>query len=151
MAATFDILPTVCVLTGAALPKNKIDGLSLARLLADKKAASPRENYHYYYGRELRAVRQGPWKLVFPHQYRSLTGEPGKDGFPGGYTQEKCQLELYHLASDRGESKDVSEQNPEIVKRLQEMAQKMRDQLGDSLTQSSGKEIRPSGKIGKSR
>ena len=151
MAATIDILPTVCELAGAGLPKNKIDGLSLAGLLADENAASPRDRYHYYFGRELRAVRQGPWKLVFPHQYRSLTGEPGKDGFPGGYTQEKCQLELFHLASDRGESKDVSAQNPEIVQRLQKMAQTMRDQLGDSLTQSTGKEIRPSGKIGKSQ
>ncbi|MEC8862192.1 MAG: arylsulfatase, partial [Planctomycetota bacterium] len=60
-------------------------------------------------------------------------------------------LELFHLASDRGESKDVSAQNPEIVQRLQKMAQTMRDQLGDSLTQSTGKEIRPSGKIGKSQ
>ena len=147
MAATIDIVPTLCELTGAEKPKNKIDGVSLVPLLKGTESESPRDTYHYYYGQELRAVRQGPWKLVFPHRYRSLTGKPGSDGLPDGYSQEKCQLGLYHLGSDRNETKDVSAEHPEIVEQLEKVAQAMRVQLGDSLTKTRGMEIRAVGKL----
>jgi arylsulfatase A len=150
MAATIDIVPTLCELAGVEKPRNKIDGVSLVTLLKDASAAPPRDTYHYYYGQELRAVRQGPWKLVFPHQFRSLTGEPGQDGLPAGYSQQKCELGLYHLESDRNETKNVASDHPEIVQQLQELAEAMRAQLGDSLTQTQGMEIRPPGRLNES-
>jgi arylsulfatase A len=148
VAATIDVLPTLVQLAGTQLPTNKIDGKSIWPLLSGVAGAkSPHEAYYYYWIRELQAIRSGPWKLHFPHSYRSLKGEPGMDALPGAYIEKKCELELYDLSSDQGELHNVASAHPDIVKRLQELADAMRGQLGDSLTGQHGSEIRPSGEI----
>ena len=148
LAATIDVLPTLAYLAGADLPTNKIDGLNIWPLLAgDEQQRTPHESYYYYWGRELHAVRSGPWKLHFPHEYRSLVGKPGADGKPGPYKTVSCGLELYNLEDDISESKDVAAQNEEVVKRLEELAVRARHELGDMLTKKQGAEIRPAGKL----
>lgn len=148
VAATIDVLPTLAYLAGAKLPKERIDGENVWSLLAgDSSAKSPHQAYYYYWGKELQAVRSGPWKLHFPHTYRSLAGAPGKDGSPGPYKELQCGLELYNLSEDIGESKNVAEQNPQVVARLQELAATMRNDLGDALTKSVGNGARPAGKL----
>ena len=54
-------------------------------------------------------------------------------------------LELYDLASDIGEQHNVIDRHPDVVKCLQILAEKARDDLGDSLTQREGKNRRPPG------
>ncbi len=148
IAATIDILPTVAHLTGAPLPTRKIDGKNIWPLLAGEPGVkSPHEAFYYYWGRELQAVRSGPWKLHFPHDYRSLTGAPGQNGQPGGYTNQRCGLELYNLESDLGERHNVADQHPEVVQRLQELADAMRQELGDSRTGRQGQSVREPGRI----
>jgi arylsulfatase A-like enzyme len=148
IAATIDIVPTVARLTGAKLSENTIDGKDIWPLISSAEGAkSPHEAYYYYWGRELHAVRSGKWKLHFPHEYRSLTGEPGRDGLPGGYTQAKCGLELYDLEADVGEKRDVAGEHPDVVKRLTALADKMRDELGDTLAGRQGNGLRPSGQL----
>jgi hypothetical protein len=64
--------------------------------------------FYCYYGRELRAVRDRRWKLVLPHEYRSLDGKPpGSDGDSVTYKQIRSGEELYDLKNDIGEKKDV--------------------------------------------
>ncbi len=148
VAGTIDILPTLAGLAGAELPTQKIDGKDIWPILSGHAdAQSPHEAFYYYWGKELHAVRSGSWKLHFPHEYRSLSGEPGKDGLPGPYQQLKCGLELYNLDDDIGERRDVAAQNPQVVKRLEVLADKMRLQLGDSLTKIEATEIRPAGQL----
>jgi arylsulfatase A-like enzyme len=148
IAATIDIVPTVARLTGAKLSANTIDGRDIWPLISGEPAAkSPHEAYYYYWGRELHAVRSGKWKLHFPHAYRSLTGTPGRDGLPGGYSEAKCGLELYDLEADVGEKHDVAAANPEVVKRLTALADEIRGELGDTLTGRPGKGLRPSGQL----
>ncbi len=148
VAATIDVLPTLAYLAGAALPKERIDGENIWPLLVgDPATPTPHAAYYYYWGKELHAVRSGPWKLHFPHSYRSLAGQPGKDGQPGPYKEAKCGLELYNLDEDIGESKNVAEQNPEVVKQLQVLSDHMRTDLGDALTKVNGTGIRPAGKL----
>ena len=146
---TIDILPTVASLIGADLPKHKIDGKDIWPLMAAKPGAkSPHEAlYFYYHQNDLEALRSGRWKLIFPHQYRSLTGTPGRDGKSGGYSQVMSGLELYDLENDIGEEHDVAEQHPDVVKRLQALGEKARDDLGDRLTKRKGKNRRPAGRI----
>ena len=103
--------------------------------------------YFYYKQNDLEALRAGKWKLILPHTYRSLTGKPGKDGRPAGYTQVKSGLELYDLKNDISEKHDVAEQHPEVVKRLQALAEKAREDLGDRLTKRKGKNRRPAGRV----
>ncbi len=69
------------------------------------------------------------------------------DGKPAPYKELKCGLELYNLETDIGESTDLSANHPEVVTRLTQLADKIRAELGDSLTQKSGTELRPAGKL----
>ena len=75
-AMTIDLLPTIAKLIGTHLPKHKIDGKDISALLTGD-GKSPREAYYFYYGNQLQAVRQGKWKLHFPHGYRTMAGKPG--------------------------------------------------------------------------
>jgi arylsulfatase A-like enzyme len=148
-AMTIDLLPTIAKLTGGKLPAHKIDGLDIWPLLAgDSSAKNPHEAYFFYYAQnELQAVRSGDWKLFFPHKARSMQGqEPGKDGIPGKYKQLPVGLELYHLGDDLGETRNVAAENPEVVQRLQALAEKAREDMGDSLTKRVGKGSREPGR-----
>jgi len=147
MAATIDLLPTIAAVTGAPLPEKPIDGVNLLPLLEGKRNADPRDHYLYYYGGELQAVRQGKWKLHFPHKYRSYLGvEPGQNGNPGPYASGQTGLELYDLEHDIGETKNVATRHPEVVEQLKALAERARLELGDSLTQTKGRGVRPPGR-----
>ena len=147
IAATIDLLPTIAAVTGAPLPEKPIDGVNLLPLLEGKENVNPRDHYLYYYGGELQAVRQGRWKLHFPHKYRSYSGvEPGKNGDPGPYASGQTGLELYDLEQDIGETKNVAARFPEVVERLRALAETARLELGDSLTSAKGRGVRPPGR-----
>ena len=139
LAATIDILPTVARLTGGTLPEHPIDGKDIWPLMSGVPGATtPHDAYYYYWGNHLQAIRSGDWKLHFPHAYRSLTGEPGRDGRPNGYTQQNTGLALFNLADDIGETTDVKDQHPDVVKRLQSLAETARTDLGDSASKQKG-------------
>ncbi len=146
LASTIDVLPTVASLIGAKLPNLPIDGHDISPLLfGDDNAASPHASFYYYYGAgELQAVRDRQWKLVLPHKYRSLEGQPGgTGGRPAPYRMLTATAQLFDLKADPGELVDVSGQFPEQVKRLQGKAEQARDDLGDSLTERVGRGVRP--------
>jgi arylsulfatase A len=145
---TIDLLPTIAKWNGGTLPEHKIDGLDASDLIQGKPdAKSPHESYALYYGNELQAVRAGDWKLVLPHTYRNFVGPPGADGKPNGYKQTKTELALYNLRDDVGEAKDVQLEHPEIVAKLQQLAEAYRADLGDSLQKKPGTGKRPPGKL----
>jgi arylsulfatase A-like enzyme len=148
-AMTIDILPTVAELCGGTLPDHKIDGKSILPLVkGEPDAKSPHEAYFMYYGKELQAVRMGKWKLHFPHGYRTLAGRPGgTGGIPANYTPARIELALFDLENDIGETTDVAEQHPDVVARIQHLAEEMRTDLGDSLTDRQGSGVRPPGRI----
>jgi arylsulfatase A-like enzyme len=148
-AMTIDLLPTIAKLTGAKLPEHPIDGLDIWPLFAgDSAAKNPHEAYYFYYGvNELQAVRSGDWKLFFPHTARSMQGQtPGHDGIPGKYKPLPVALELYNLRDDLGETKNVAAENPEILERLQALAEKAREDMGDKLTARTGSGSRGPGR-----
>ncbi len=150
LASTIDILPTVAALTGAQLPQHKIDGKDIRKLMfAEPNALSPHELFCCYYaGGQLQAVRDRQWKLHFPHAYRTMAGRKGgKDGLPAKYETGRIGLELFDLKHDVGESKNIADQYPEIVARLQQLAEQARDDLGDKLNKRPGSGIRPAGKM----
>lgn len=97
-----DVLPTFADLAGAAIPHafpgrelTPLAGISLAPILAGEIIAK-RPPIHLLYGSD-RGLRDGDWKLV------SFQSQP---------------WELYHIASDRAETKNVAAQHPEIVERM---------------------------------
>ncbi|MGE4620416.1 MAG: sulfatase-like hydrolase/transferase [Planctomycetota bacterium] len=113
-AAHYDILPTVLDACSVPLPDGlKIDGTSfLPELKGAKVKRAPRTVviqahrgdepvlYHNF------MARSGNWKLVHPSAFwnDNFSGEPN--------------FQLYDLSVDPYELKDVSEENPETVRKL---------------------------------
>jgi len=147
MASTLDVLPTLAAITGSSLPALEIDGVSILPLLEGDPSVEPRSVFYFYYGHELRAVREGRWKRVYRHRTRSYQGvDPGMDGYPGPYTFPVVPDALYDLESDVGETRDVSADHPEVVARLDALAEEARATLGDRLTGREGTEVRGPGR-----
>lgn len=149
-AMTIDLLPTFAKLTGAALPKNKLDGKDITPLLlGDTRAKSPQEAYFFYYNdNELQAVRSGDWKLMLPQRYRTLGPHApvARGGKPVAYKLAQLTApQLYHLRDDIGETRDVGTAHPEVVRRLLGLAEKAREELGDG-PKRMGKGVRPVGR-----
>jgi arylsulfatase len=150
LACSIDILPTLAAITGASLPKLKIDGISILPLLQGDKAEMPRRTlYYYYHQNSLEAVQKDYWKLILPHKGISYIGvPPGKDGWPGKTVNvEIKQYELYDLRRDPGERYNVADYYPEIVKDLLSVADEARNDLGDDITKSPGINRRKAGSI----
>jgi arylsulfatase A len=147
---TIDLLPTIARITGANLPSLPIDGRDAWPLLTRQPGAqTPHEAYYFYYQtNELQAVRSGPWKLYFPHTYNTpVDSLPGRDGLPGQSVKVKIQTpELYNLENDISEIHNVAGKHPEIVQRLNALAELAREELGDALTGRDGRGVRPAGK-----
>jgi arylsulfatase A-like enzyme len=95
-----DVLPTVVAAAGGKVdPAWKLDGVDLLPHLTGANASRPHETLYWRYGPQW-AVRHGDWKLVVS---RGGSGEP----------------ELFNLANDLGESKNLASAQPEKVKELQ--------------------------------
>jgi arylsulfatase A-like enzyme len=99
--AFYDFLPTAAELTGQPLPAGvKTDGISIVPALLG--GTMPKREYLYWELHEprfMQAVRMGDWKGI---RYGSLT----------------APMELYDLAKDLQESRDVAAEHPEIVARI---------------------------------
>lgn len=148
-AMTIDLLPTIAALAGAKLPGQKIDGKDIWPLLAGQEGArTPHQALFFYYkSNELQGMRRGKWKLIFPHNYRTMAGKPGgTGGIPTPYSQADAGLELYDLRKDIGETTNVAAEYPEAVARLVKLADRIRAELGDELTKKTGTENRPAAK-----
>jgi arylsulfatase A-like enzyme len=127
---TIDLLPTIAEMIGAKLPGHRIDGKNILPLMLSDDAKSPHKAYYFYNGNQLQAVRQGKWKLHFPHGYRTMAGKPGgTGGIPTNYSQAKIELSLFDLHQDIGESKDLKAEFPDIVTRLSELGKKFDEKL----------------------
>ena len=140
---TIDLLPTLVAYAGGVVVEEpKIDGKNISAVLEARPGAkSPQEAYYFYWGDALHAVTSEKWKLHFPHPYLHII-EGGKDGKPGKGETRKMELSLFDLDTDISESKNVADQNPEVVKKLQMLGDKIREELGDSLTGKKGSQLR---------
>jgi arylsulfatase len=97
VSAFWDFLPTFAELVGTEVPTD-VDGLSLLSTLFGRSDEQARHEYLYweYHGRQ--AVRLGDWK-----GYRTSVDSP---------------IELYDLAADIGETRDVADLHPDVVARI---------------------------------
>lgn len=100
-----DLLPTALAAAGASVdPAWKLDGVNLLPYLSGEKSEKPHETLYWRFGDQW-AVRHGDYKLVV-----------GRDG--------SGQPELYNLAADVSESKNLASEQPEKVKELQALFDK---------------------------
>jgi XdhC and CoxI family len=86
--------------------------------------------------------KAGAAMLVFPDGSQRGTlggGKGGEDGKPVAYKPLKVGLELVDLDADLSETTKVADKHPDVVKRLQALAEQAREDMGDSLTKRVGK------------
>lgn len=148
-AMTIDILPTIAGLIGAKLPDHKIDGLDIWPLMSGQEGArSPHEALYFYWGQTLEAVRSGNWKLHFPHKFRTLAGRPGgSGGIPADYETGEIGLSLFDLENDPAETTDLAAKHPDAVRRLETLADQIRQDLGDAAKKMKGPGVRESDRL----
>ena len=108
VAHIMDIAPTLYAMAGITPPK-KINGISPApiqgRSLADYLGGADGPVHDDYIGWELfgsRAIRKGDWKLLWVNRFN---GTPGK-------------WELFNIARDPAETRDLAEAEPEKLAEL---------------------------------
>ncbi|MEM9144377.1 MAG: sulfatase, partial [Bacteroidota bacterium] len=146
IASTLDFLPTMAHITGAQLPKKKIDGHNIIDLMTENpNAKSPTDAFFYYRGWHLEAVRSGKWKLHLPHTYKQVVPSDegnvhGRKGIPS-----EIGLSLFDLSVDIGEKNNLAQENPEVVEILMTKIDAMKEDLGDDEFSGTGK--RPCGFI----
>jgi arylsulfatase A len=147
-AMTIDLLPTLARLADAAVPTDRIiDGRDIWPLLSNPASATaPHDALYFYWGNELHAIRSGRWKLHLPHPYQSFD-RAGADGAPGAYVRKEIELSLFDLDKDPNESENVAAAHPDAVKHLLAIAERAREDLGDSLTGRVGKNVRSAGSV----
>ncbi len=95
-----DMFPTFAELAGGKGPV-KGDGVSIAPTLLGRATNQTMRDHFYWEAAPQQAVRQGDWKV-----YRAAPDRP---------------VELYNLARDIGESKNLASSNPEIAGKLERM------------------------------
>lgn len=129
--ATFcsiDLLPTLCHLTGTPLPDNEIDGKNVWPLISGEPGAqNPHPSYSVTLGKKMEALMSGDgrWKLHLPHGYEH-PAKLGLDGLPGMYETQKIPLSLFDLQQDPLEATNRMKENPDVLKKLQQMAEDQR-------------------------
>ena len=103
ISAFWDVMPTLADVAGTQAPDD-IDGISMLPTLLGRPANQPKHKYLYWeYARRMQAVRMG--------DYKAVRLRPERD------------IELYNLANDISESKNIAAQNPDIVAKMAEIMQ----------------------------
>ena len=136
ITSAIDFLPTLATLAGAIHPTDRqIDGLDQSAQWLGQSAESVRDTFVYYFMDRLEAVRQGDWKL-----HLGTTRSWGKN-----LTCEEPAL--FNLREDVGEQTNLYADHPDIVATLQDVADSVRADLGDSFQGVEGAGRRPHGRI----
>ena len=89
-------------------------------------ATTPHEAFYYYHEKRLEAVRSGQWKLHFAE------------------TDDRKGM-LIDLEADIGETTSVAAEHPDVMARLEDLAERCREELGDGDRPGAG--CRPVGKV----
>ncbi|MBM3735006.1 MAG: sulfatase [Acidobacteria bacterium] len=115
MVFSADLYPTLAEAAGAQ-PQPGIDSMSLTPLLRDPAARLSRERLYFHYPHyyetttPVSAVRERDWKLLEYH--------------------EDSRVELFNLANDPGESRDLAASEPRQATRLRELLHRWRAEVG---------------------
>jgi arylsulfatase A-like enzyme len=104
-----DVLPTALAAAGVQ-SQWRFDGVNLLPFLTGKKSGRPHETLYWRLGEHM-AIRKGDWKLV-----KTREG-PLKEANPSTFN-DLSNAELYNLAEDIGETKNLAAAHPEKVREL---------------------------------
>lgn len=117
LVSAIDLLPTLAHPCGIDLDPitddvPKIDGVNVWRTLLGEDGPHAREDLLYWHGKEgFGAIRVGDWKLFV--EAEDATEAQGASG-----------VALFNLADDPGETNDLSDQHPQKVEQMKQLARK---------------------------
>jgi arylsulfatase A-like enzyme len=118
VASVCDLFPTLLKLTGAEAPvEHRVDGKLLQTLLSGEADAKRPEQFlmHYPHGKHRSnywtSWRDGDWKVIY-HALPDIPTTGGFIQFEGGNYQ------LFNLAEDPYEQKNLADSNPEDLQRM---------------------------------
>ena len=95
---SLDVFATALALAGVSMPSDRtFDGVNLIPHLAGETRAPPHERLFWRISAKHHAMREGNWKLV------RMSGKPA---------------ELYDLAADLSETRDLAAEHPDITARM---------------------------------
>jgi len=101
VAAFQDVMPTLAAISGAPVPED-IDGISFLPALLGRKGQVGHESLYWEYrSRHVQAIRLGNWK--------------------GLYFIRKDRFELYNLAEDVGEKKNLAGNRPDVTAAIRDI------------------------------
>jgi arylsulfatase A-like enzyme len=117
-----DIHPTALAAAGVtATPEKKLDGVNLLPFLEGTANGVPHEVLFWRFGPQM-AVRMGDWKLTkaAPRAPAGWAAQGDEESRPRMRRRppRRAIAQLYNLAQDIGETKDLSDQHPDKVKEL---------------------------------
>ena len=105
IAAGWDLLPTLCELSGTEAPSG-LDGVSFAPTLLGKNKEQEQRDFLYWEFHERggkQAVRMGKWKGI----RLNVRKDPNSP------------IELYDLSKDIGEENNIASNHPQIVEKME--------------------------------
>jgi len=110
--AFWDVFPTLCEVAGAKAPNN-LDGISFLPTLTGQGKQQTHDflYWEFHEGGTKQAVRHDDWKAI-----RLSPSAP---------------LELYDLATDIGEKKNVAKDHPEVIAKIEEYLKSARTKSKD--------------------
>ncbi|MCP5112009.1 MAG: sulfatase-like hydrolase/transferase, partial [bacterium] len=109
---SLDAFPTICAATGAKLPSDRVyDGKNILPILSGE-AKGPLHEALFWDGDQRRqAVRAGKWKMV----------------------NNRDVIELYDLEADPGETRNLFDHHPDVLKRLRRLFNEWRSEMAPRL------------------
>lgn len=106
-----DVVPTALAAAGVQpQSQSRFDGVNLLPFLTGKKSGRPHETLYWRLGEHM-AIRKGDWKLV------KTSEGPLKEANPSAFN-DLSSAELYNLAEDIGETKNLAAAHPEKAREL---------------------------------
>jgi arylsulfatase A-like enzyme len=120
LCTMMDLLPTFANLAGAAVPQDRIiDGKDIWPLWSGRPGEkTPHKVFYYYMINQLQSVRSGKWKLHLP--LKKMRGKV-----------VNRSMKLIDLSKDPKEANNLSQEHPEMVRKLMTLAEQARLDLGD--------------------
>ncbi len=126
--STMDLLPTFAKIAGAPLPAGvTLDGRDASNTPLGSASQEESPHLFHYFGVQLQAVREGPWKLLVPITELPTMRVPSLwfENQPGLFERQHRlwpQATLYNLDKDIGEQTDVAPAHPEVFASLMQKA-----------------------------
>ncbi len=113
-SAHIDIFPTLLDLCGISTGQSNVDGLSLAALIQGDQTPEPFQERPLFFH----------WQRGFPEPYRNVAVRQANYklvGMQAGEHVSATELELYDLAKDPSELRNIAHEKPEVAESLKKI------------------------------